>query len=84
MENELQKTCSCINDDVCPMCMDLVLDEYKKDLLNGKASKESIMCDIALKKTLRTFIKNEDKQRELDQDIILLESQLNKFHSQNC
>jgi hypothetical protein len=77
MESKL-KSCNCEGEDVCPKCMDSVIDDFYKDLVEGRLSKETIREAIEYKILLRNMLSNPKGKKMIDNEIELLQSYYEK------
>lgn len=71
-KNELMQTCNCHEreDDVCPKCMDKVLDSTYKDMTEGTAGKPLIDYVIELKTILKSCMDPDSRiSKTLDREI---------------
>lgn len=72
------KMCNCEGDDVCPKCLDATIDNFYKDLIGGRLSKETIKSVIDYKTFLRNMLFNPTGKKILEDEITLLQSYYEK------
>ena len=72
----MSKSCDCKNreDDVCPICLDSVLDEINKrnQIIKKELLKTQIEAEIELKQALITMISNSEFIKKTENEILSL------------
>lgn len=75
-KNKLNSICNCDKSeyDVCPKCMDSIIDASYKEMIEGKAEKEQIELVIELKTLLKSLMNIDlSEVQQLDKEIKILD-----------
>jgi len=71
--------CACVEEDVCLMCIDKIIDDYYNNLINGSfENQESLQEVIKIKETTMNCITNLDVKEQLKCEIKWLKSWIPK------